>query len=192
MVLAVRANRMPGAVDSANRRGVGARHAAHHEERRLHAHTGQRIQHAVGVRQQGTVVEGQDDLAIPKRQRLPILHPAEPGKIRVRDCQLSADTQRIGVSRTGGLSNSDTAHKTPTRYQSGGLASPNPQMANHLRQHSHARGTGTQRCGKPRGCEQISESGQGGQIAQEPCTVRRRSWLPSVGQYRYRRSAGLS
>ena len=103
MVLAVGADGMAGVVDAAHRGGIGPRHPANQEERRLDAFFRQDVEHAIGVRRQRPIVEGQHHLAVVERQSLPVLHPAEQEIFGRADHQLAADAERVRLARTGRL-----------------------------------------------------------------------------------------
>src|SRR5262249_9893720 len=67
-----------------------------HEERRLHAFGGERVEDAVGVGRQRAVVEGQHHLVVVERQRLAILHGADARMLVRVDGDGAAHAERAG------------------------------------------------------------------------------------------------
>ena len=79
------------------RRKLGC-HFPDHEERRLHALRGEDVEHPVGARRQRTVVERQDDLVIPERQGLGILHRADAAVLGRVDRDDPAGPECVGFA----------------------------------------------------------------------------------------------
>ena len=78
MVLAVGADGVAGVRDLADPFRIGIGLTADDEEGRLDALLGENRQHLVAVFRQRAVIEGQHHLVIGERQRLRILHGADP------------------------------------------------------------------------------------------------------------------
>ena len=102
MILAVGADAMAGIADFADTFGEGLGHAADDEEGRLHALRGENIQNPIAVVRQRPVIERQDHLMIPERQRFGILHGADTGMLPGVDDKGSEGAERAGVTRTIG------------------------------------------------------------------------------------------
>src|SRR5262249_32634801 len=81
---------------------IGARHAADHEERRLHAFDGEDVEHAAAVGRQRAVVESDDDFAVVERQRFPILEGAEKLVLGRIDRDGAAGSERARIAATIG------------------------------------------------------------------------------------------
>ena len=94
VALAVVRDRVAFVVDAPHDRRIAAHHAPDHEEGRLHAFGRERVEDAIGVRRQRTVVESQHDLAVPERQRFPVLKAAEPSMLARIDDDGAADPER--------------------------------------------------------------------------------------------------
>ncbi len=107
MGLAMGADGVAGGLDLADHVGIGRRHLADEEKRRLHAFAGQRVEHMVGAGRQRAVVEGEHDLMVFERQALAVLHAAEAGMLDRVDHDGATGPERIRIARalgrTGGM-----------------------------------------------------------------------------------------
>ncbi len=92
------ADRMPFALDAAEHRRIGMRHAADDEEGRLHALRCQGVEHLAGVGRQRTVVEGEHDLVVAQRQGLGILHGADAAMLGRIDHDGAAGPERVRIA----------------------------------------------------------------------------------------------
>ncbi len=81
---------------------IGRSHAADLEEGRLHAFRGENVQNLIAVARQRPVIERQHHLVIGKRQRLRILHGADPRMLPGIDHQGTRGAERIGMAGTIG------------------------------------------------------------------------------------------
>src|SRR6516165_1284883 len=100
MVFAMRADRVAFLVDAAHNGGIGASHFANHEVRRLHALRSEDVENLVGIAWHRAIIEGENDLLVVERQRVGILHVADPrilGGIERKD---TACAERTGMSGT--------------------------------------------------------------------------------------------
>jgi hypothetical protein len=95
MVLSVGGHRVAGVAHLAHAFRIGVGLASDQEEGRLRAVGGENLEDLVRVFRQRTVVEGQHDLTICKRQRLVILHGADDG--------MRARIDNDGARRTDGV-----------------------------------------------------------------------------------------
>ena len=89
-------NRVAFVVDAPNDRGIALHHATNHEEGCLDALGRERVENAVGVGRQRTIVEGQDDFVVHQRQGFGILKAAEAQVLIGIDHERAADPERIG------------------------------------------------------------------------------------------------
>ncbi len=77
---------------------IGARLLTDGEEDRLDAIIGEDLQHLVAVAGQRPIIEGQDHLVIPERQRLGILHGADSRMFARIDHQGTRGADRVGMA----------------------------------------------------------------------------------------------
>ena len=109
MALAVIGDRVAFVVDAPHDGGIAAHHPPDQEEGRLHAFGGEGVEDAAGIRRQGTIVEGQDDFAVPERQRFVVLHRAQAHMLaRVHDDR--AADPHCARRAFGGASGVDADH----------------------------------------------------------------------------------
>src|SRR6516164_7100526 len=100
MVFTMRADRVAFLVNAAHHGGISAGHFADHEVRHLHALRSENIEDFVGIGWYRAVIEGENDLLVVERQRVGILHVADPrilGGINRKD---AARAERAGMSGT--------------------------------------------------------------------------------------------
>jgi hypothetical protein len=97
MAEAVRSDGVAGFRNLAHPLGVGGSHLAYHEIRGLDALRREDLQDMLGVRGQGTIVEGQHHLMIGERQGVVITHGADQRHRGRIDHQGSVDPECVGV-----------------------------------------------------------------------------------------------
>lgn len=113
MVLAVRADGMPGRDQLAHAVRIEPGLGADGEEGRLDALAGEDGQHLVAVFRQRPIVKGQHHLVVGERQRLRILHGADPRMLHGIDDESPRGAECVGITRAvrgkGGLRRHEAA-----------------------------------------------------------------------------------
>ena len=99
MILAVRADRVPGGVHPAHRRGICVGHGADEEIRRLDALCGENIEDLLAVGRQRAIVEREHDLLVAQRHGLGVLHHAKAPVLAGLDGEHAARSKRVGIPR---------------------------------------------------------------------------------------------
>ena len=100
MAFAMRADRVAFLVNPAHNGRIGASHFADHEIRRLHALRSEDVENLVGIGRQRAVIEGENDLFVVERQRVGILHVADPRILGGIEREHAARAERAGMSGT--------------------------------------------------------------------------------------------
>lgn len=88
----------PAAASLCTPSGLATRLLTDGEEDRLDAIIGEDLQHLVAVAGQRPIIEGQDHLVIPERQRLGILHGADSRMFARIDHQGTRGADRVGMA----------------------------------------------------------------------------------------------